>query len=318
MSGDYISYGWFSARGESKKQLEDESILRHRPGEGITGRVAATGEIYVTEDIQSDPVILVLEGEKKRLQNLHGGISLPLRAHEKIIGVMRIWMFERHIFSETEIRILIAFSEMAGNAIHRAMLFEQTLQHADELTQAYDNTLAGWARALELRDEITEGHTRRVTQLTLKLARAMNVPENEIVHIRRGALLHDIGKMGIPDSILHKPGPFTVQERTIMEQHTQYAHDMFSTISFLQPALDTPFCHHEHWDGNGYPRKLKGGQIPLSARIFSIVDVWDALTSDRPYRFAWSHEKTREYILKRAGKQFDPRVVEAFFSLELE
>lgn len=317
-SGDYVSHGWFSARGESKNKLKDESILRHRPGEGITGRIAITGEMYVTEDVQKDPVMFILDGEKKRMQNLHGGISLPLRAQEKIIGVMHIWMFERHIFTETEIRILIAFAETAGNAIHRAMLFEQTLQHADELTLAYDNTLAGWARALELRDEITEGHTRRVTELTLQLARALNIPENELVQIRRGALLHDIGKMGIPDSILHKPGPFTAQERTIMEQHPQYAHDMISSISFLQPALDIPFCHHEYWDGNGYPRKLKREQIPLAARIFSVIDVWDALTSDRPYRKAWSKKKTREYIIERAGKQFDPRIVEVFFSLELE
>ncbi len=317
-SGDYVSHGWFSARGESKNKLKDESILRHRPGEGITGHVAVTGDIYVTEDMQKDPFMLMLAGEKKRLQNLHGGISLPLRAQEKIIGVMHIWMFERHVFSETEIRILIAFAETAGNAIHRAMLFEQTLQHADELALAYDNTLAGWARALELRDEITEGHTRRVTEITLQLARALNIPENELVQIRRGALLHDIGKMGIPDSILHKPGPFTAQERTIMEQHTQYAYDMISSISFLQPALDIPFCHHEYWNGNGYPRKLKREQIPLAARIFSVVDVWDALTSDRPYRKAWSKKKTREYILERAGKQFDPRVVEVFFSLEIE
>ncbi len=313
-SGDYVSHGWFSARGESRNQLKDESILRHHPGEGITGHVAMTGEIYVTEDIQEDPVMFMLEDEKKRLQNLHGGISLPLRAQEKIIGVMHIWMIDQHIFGETEIRILIALAETAGNAIHRAILFEQTLQHADELALAYDNTLAGWARALELRDEITEGHTRRVTELTLQLARALHVPESEIVHIRRGALLHDIGKMGIPDSILHKPGAFTMQERIIMEQHTQYAYDMISSISFLQPALDIPFCHHEYWDGNGYPRKLKGEQIPLAARIFTVVDVWDALTSDRPYRMAWSKEKTRSYILERSGKQFDPQVVEVFFS----
>ncbi len=317
-SGDYVSHGWFSARGESKNKLKDESTLRHRPGEGITGLVALTGEMYVTEDMQKDPYLFMLEGEKRRLQNLHGGISLPLRAQEKIIGVMHIWMVEPHIFSETEIRILIALAETASNAIHRAMLFEQTLQHADELALAYDNTLAGWARALELRDEITEGHTRRVTELTLKLVRALGIAEHEIEHIRRGALLHDIGKMGIPDSILHKPGPFTAQERTIMQQHTQYAYDMLSSISFLQPAIDIPFCHHEHWDGKGYPRGLKGEEIPLAARIFSIIDVWDALTSDRPYRQAWSKEKTREYILERSGKQFDPQIVEAFFSLEIE
>lgn len=157
-----------------------------------------------------------------------------------------------------------------------------------------------------------------MTELTLQLARALNISENELVQIRRGALLHDIGKMGIPDSILHKPGPFTMQERAIMQRHAQYAYDMISAIPFLQSALDIPFCHHEHWDGNGYPRKLMGEEIPLAARIFSVVDVWDALTSDRPYRMAWSKEKTREYIIERAGKQFDPHIVEVFFSLEIE
>ena len=317
-TGEFASFGWYSADAPLDLPSPQESALRHLPNAGITGRIVATGDIYVTEDIQKDPVAIILDGEHERLKDVHGGISLPLRTQEQIIGVMHIWSLKPRIFTEIEIRLLIALAETAGNAIHRATLFEQTLQHADEITQAYDNTLAGWARALELRDEITEGHTRRVTELTLKLARAMKIPEDEIVHVRRGALLHDIGKMGIPDSILHKPGPFTAQERIIMEQHTQYAHDMLSSISFLQPALDIPVCHHEHWDGNGYPRKLKGEQIPLSARIFTVVDVWDALTSDRPYRPAWTYEKTREYILERAGKQFDPRVVEVFFSLELE
>jgi PAS domain S-box-containing protein/putative nucleotidyltransferase with HDIG domain len=317
-TGEFVSHGWYSVDTPFAIPLSDEASLHHLPNVGITGRIVATGDIYVTEDIQKDPIVLILDGERERLKDVHGGISLPLRTQEKIIGIMHIWSLRPRIFTEIEIRLLIALAETASNAIHRATLFEQTLQHTDEITKAYDHTLAGWARALELRDEITEGHTRRVTELTLKLARAMNISEDEIVHIRRGALLHDIGKMGIPDSILHKPGPFTAQERFIMEQHTQYAYDMLSSISFLQSALDIPVCHHEHWDGNGYPRKLKGGQIPLSARIFTVVDVWDALTSDRPYRLAWTYEKTREYILERAGKQFDPFVVEVFFSLELE
>ncbi|MBI5351560.1 MAG: GAF domain-containing protein [Chloroflexi bacterium] len=317
VSSDYVSHGWFSARGESKNKLKDESILRHRPGEGITGHVALTGEIYVTEDIQNDPVTHVLGEEEKRLKDLHGGISLPLRAQDEIIGVMHIWMFGRHIFNESEIRILIAFAETAGNAIHRAMLFEQTVQQADELVHAYDNTLAGWARALELRDELTEGHTRRVTELTVQLARAMGVPENALVQIRRGALLHDIGKMGIPDSILHKPGPLTANEQKIMRMHTQYAYDMLLLIPFLRQALDIPYCHHEKWDGTGYPRGLKGEQIPLAARIFAVVDVWDALTSDRPYRNAWSSERVRDYLLSESGKYFDPRITEKFLQLDL-
>ena len=171
------------------------------------------------------------------------------------------------------------------------------------------------ARALELRDELTEGHTRRVTELTLELARAMNIPETELVQIRRGAILHDIGKMGIPDSILNKPGPLAAHEQRIMRMHPQYAYEMLSFIPFLQSALDIPFCHHEWWNGEGYPRGLIGEEIPLSARIFSVVDVWDALTSDRPYRAAWTPERTLNYLQDGSGKQFEPRVVEAFLSL---
>ncbi|MBI5296138.1 MAG: GAF domain-containing protein [Chloroflexi bacterium] len=195
-------------------------------------------------------------------------------------------------------------------------LAEQAVEkHADELALAYDNTLAGWARALELRDELTEGHTRRVTELTLTLARALNVSEDELAHIRRGSLLHDIGKMGIPDSILHKPGALTAQEQRIMQLHPQYAFEMLSLIPFLRPALDIPYCHHEHWNGRGYPRGLKGVQIPLSARIFAVVDVWDALTSDRPYRKAWPREQAREYLVSNSGTQFDPEIVKTFLDM---
>jgi PAS domain S-box-containing protein/putative nucleotidyltransferase with HDIG domain len=317
-TGEFVSRGWYSVNAQPNFSLSDESNLRHFPNSGITGRVAATGEIYMSDDIQKDPVLVILDGERERLKDVHGSVSLPLRAQEKIIGVMHIWSTECRIFTDSEIRLLIALAETTSNSIHRAILFERTQEHAEELALAYDKTLEGWARALELRDEITEGHTRRVTELTLKLVHALNIPENEIVHIRRGALLHDIGKMGIPDSILHKPGPFTAQERTIMQQHTQYARDMLASISFLQPAIDIPYCHHEHWDGAGYPRGLKGEDIPLAARAFSVIDVWDALTSDRPYRPAWTKEKTRDYILERSGKQFDPQVVEVFFSLVID
>jgi putative nucleotidyltransferase with HDIG domain len=317
-SGDYVSRGWYSAKDEPDKQLSDESILCHRPGEGITGYVAITGEVYVSEDIQNDPLIFILSGEKNRMKDLHGGISLPLRAQEKIIGVLHVWTVARHRFNEMEIRLLIALAETAGNAIHRAMLYEQTLEHADELSRAYDNTLAGWAHALELRDELTEGHTRRVTELTIQLARALGIPESDFVHIRRGALLHDIGKMGIPDSILHKPGPLTASETKIMHLHPQYAREMLAPVSFLRLALDIPYCHHERWDGSGYPRGIKGDEIPFAARIFSIVDVWDALTSDRPYRPAWKHQKVCEYIKKGSGKSFDPRIVETFLQMMLK
>ncbi len=188
-------------------------------------------------------------------------------------------------------------------------------QQAEELKKAYDATLEGWARALELRDKDTEGHTRRVTELAMKLARAINVPEEQLIHIHRGAILHDIGKIAVSDKILHKPGPLTAEEMEIMRRHPQYAYDMLSHIEYLRPALDIPYCHHERWDGSGYPRGLKGEEIPLAARIFAVADVFDALTSDRPYRPAWSKKQAVDYIVAHSGKCFDPRIVEVFLSL---
>ena len=186
----------------------------------------------------------------------------------------------------------------------------QNSQHA--LQHSYDVTLEGWARALDLRDKETENHTQRVTQLTLAVARRMGMGAATIEHMRRGALLHDIGKMGVPDRILLKAGPLTDSEWAVMRQHPTYAHELLSPIAYLQSALDIPYCHHEKWDGTGYPRGLSGEQIPLAARIFAVVDVWDALLSNRPYRAAWTEEQALEYITSGAGAHFDPRVVEAF------
>jgi putative nucleotidyltransferase with HDIG domain len=180
---------------------------------------------------------------------------------------------------------------------------------------AYDATIAGWSHAMDLRDRETEGHTQRVTDLTLKLARTMGLPELDLLHVRRGALLHDIGKMGVADSILLKPSRLTDEEWAEMRRHPEFAYEMLSSIRYLQPALDIPYCHHEKWDGTGYPRGLSGDAIPIAARIFAVVDVWDAVTSDRPYRKAWSREKALEYIQEQAGKYFDPRVVEYFLSM---
>jgi response regulator RpfG family c-di-GMP phosphodiesterase len=181
-----------------------------------------------------------------------------------------------------------------------------------ELALAYDTTLEGWSRALDLRDKETEGHSQRVTEMTLRLARAMGMGQSELVHVRRGALLHDIGKMGIPDSILLKPALLTEEQTAIMRRHPVYAYELLSPIDYLRPALDIPHCHHEKWDGTGYPRGLKGEQIPLAARIFAVVDVWDALRSDRPYRPGWSEDRVREHIWTLAGTHFDPKVVTVF------
>ena len=188
----------------------------------------------------------------------------------------------------------------------------------DDLILAYDSALDGWAKALELRDRITEGHTRRVVNLTLAIAREFGFSDEELVHIRRGALLHDIGKMGIPDSILQKEGALTDAEWVIMRKHPLYSYDLIKEIDYLLPAADIPLYHHEKWNGEGYPRGLKGEEIPLPARIFAIVDVWDAVTSDRPYRKAWPREKAVSYIEERQGLDFDPEVVKVFFSLNSE
>ncbi len=190
---------------------------------------------------------------------------------------------------------------------------EQKLeQYARALADAYDRTLEGWAKALELRDELTEDHTRRVTEMAVRFARLLGLGEEQVIHIRRGAILHDIGKMALPDSVLRKEGPLTPEERHLINRHPQLAYEMLYPIEFLRPALEIPYAHHERWDGKGYPRRLKGEAIPLAARIFSIVDVWDALTTDRPYRKAWSPQRTLEYIRSQAGKMFDPTLVEFF------
>ena len=182
----------------------------------------------------------------------------------------------------------------------------------NELLEAYDRTIEGWAQALDLRDHETEGHSRRVTEAALMLAMKAGIHGSELNHIRRGALLHDIGKLGIPDAILLKPGKLTAEEWGVMKQHPVYAYDWLSKIPFLLPALDIPYCHHERWDGSGYPRGLMGEEIPLAARVFAIIDVWDALLSERPYRKALSQAQVREYLVEKRGIEFDPSVVELF------
>jgi PAS domain S-box-containing protein/putative nucleotidyltransferase with HDIG domain len=194
-------------------------------------------------------------------------------------------------------------------------LEKRVLERTQELAEAYDTTLQGWARALELRDKETEGHSRRVTQMTLHLAQALNIPDDELVHIRRGALLHDIGKMAIPDEILRKGSNLTEIEKEIVSQHPAIAHKLLSPIAYLGKALEIPYCHHEHWDGSGYPRGLKGEQIPLAARIFTIADIWDALLSDRSYRKAWSREKALAYLKENSSVLFDPEILQVFLDL---
>lgn len=191
----------------------------------------------------------------------------------------------------------------------------ERVQKERELAGAYDATLEGWSHALELRDKETDGHSRRVLEMTMKFSHALGINGAELQHIRRGALLHDIGKMGIPDSILQKPGELTDEEWEIMRKHPYYAYEMLSPIEYLRPALDIPYCHHEKWDGSGYPRGLKGEEIPLAARIFALADVWDALVSERPYSEAWPAEEAKKYIQEHSGTHFDPELVKIFLQL---
>lgn len=241
--------------------------------------------------------------------------AVPLIAKGKTNGVMEI--FHRTALHPRQdwLDFLDALARQAAISIESARLYDNLQRANFDLTLAYDATLEGWARALDLRDRETEGHTQRVTQLTLQLARSMRIHQEDLVHIRRGALLHDIGKMGIPDRILHKPGPLDEAEWEIMHQHPVFAFQMLSPIEFLRAALDIPYAHHEKWDGSGYPRGLRGEAIPISARVFAVVDVWDALLSDRPYRKAWEKQRAIDFIRSQSGIHFDPSVVEAFLAL---
>lgn len=190
--------------------------------------------------------------------------------------------------------------------------FSSLQQSRQALERSYQETLYGWSQAMDLRDKETEGHTQRVTDLALWLARELGVDEEELVHIHRGALLHDVGKLAIPDAILLKPGPLTEEEWVVMRKHPVYAYEFLHRVEYLRPALAIPRYHHEKWDGTGYPYGLKGEEIPLAARIFAVADVWDALRSDRPYRRAWSAEQALAHIKSEAGTHFDPQVVAAF------
>jgi diguanylate cyclase (GGDEF)-like protein/putative nucleotidyltransferase with HDIG domain len=207
------------------------------------------------------------------------------------------------------------------NVIHEMFqLHQETLTSASEqvrevLAGAYDATIESWAHLLDMKDKETEGHSTRVTRMTEELTECIGMNAEERLYARWGALLHDVGKMGVPDAILHKPGPLTEEEWVIMQQHTTLAYEMLLSVSFLRPALDIPYCHHEKWDGTGYPRGLKGEEIPLSARLFAVIDVYDALTSDRPYRQAWSKQKAVTYLRSLSGTHFDPRAVNVFLKM---
>jgi len=306
----------FAMRDSTSYETELESAIglmatarraRFATGEGVSGHVVLTGEFH--RDPAADLGVALARPEwRGRTRAL---VCAPLIAQTERIGVL--WLSRPEPFSDHEARLIAAIADIAANAIKRATLMEQSQRDALNLALAYEDTIEGWSRALDLRDHETEGHSLRVTDLTVRLAQEAGLPEDEIAHVRRGALLHDIGKMGVPDSILLKPCPLNAAELAIMRRHPVHAYNMLGPIAYLRPALDIPYRHHEKWDGTGYPDGLRGDAIPFAARLFAIVDVWDALTSDRPYRAAWTPDQALAYIHEQRGRHFDPDTVDLFF-----
>jgi response regulator RpfG family c-di-GMP phosphodiesterase len=290
---------------------------RLRVSEGNAGRAALERRVIHISNMTQTP------GEFKHSPQFVSEkfveyYGVPLIAKGQVKGVLEI--FHRGTLNPTPewMEFLEAIARLAAIAIDNATLFIE-LQHTNiQLGLAYDATIEGWSKALDMRDKETEGHAHKVAEITLQLAKMVGIKEQELMNIRRGSLLHDIGKMAIPDKILLKPGPLSNEEWNVMQKHPVYAHQLLSPIEYLRPSLEIPYCHHERWDGTGYPRKLKGEQIPLSARVFTVVDVWDALQSDRPYRKPWPLEKINEYIHSGSKTHFDPKIVEAFMEMQHE
>jgi hypothetical protein len=284
-------------------------------GHGHAGRAALERRAITVPDVGSDPGAFArapLLGDEGFVWYM----AVPLVCKGQVRGVLEV--FRRSAFRPDAewLEFLDAVAGQTAVAIDNAVLFEDLQRSNVDLALAYDATIEGWSRALDLRDQETEGHSLRVTEMTVRVARGLGFSAADQVHVRRGALLHDIGKVGIPDAVLLKPGPLDADEWVVMKRHPRLAYDLLSPIAHLRPALDIPYCHHEKWDGSGYPRGLAGESIPLAARAFAVVDVWDALRSDRPYRKAWPEEKVRTHVADLGGTHFDPEVLAAFLRID--
>lgn len=321
MDGDFAAILLLSEDGKSWKFLRHwespQRTLPKRPAESIptealtwTENKILQGESIRINSLDDYPPEAVADRKFGESEGIKSLLSVPIRGKaQSIAGAVDIVSYTHHVtWTESDVTHLKLIGDAIANLLERKRAEE-------DLAEAYDTTLEGWAKALELRDKETEGHSRRVTEITLAVARAAGIPEKEIEHIRRGAILHDIGKMGIPDEILRKNGPLTEEDRVIVNKHPITAYNLLKPIAFLKKALDIPYCHHEKWDGSGYPRGMKGEQIPLAARIFAVADVWDALSYDRPYNQAWSREKIISYLIEQSGKHFDPTIVRLFLSM---
>ena len=283
-------------------------------GQGFAGRAALERRLVHVPNLFEGGGDLArnLLLEQERFVTYFG---MPLIVKGGVKGVLEVY-HRRPFDPDTDwLEFLASLAGQAGIAIDNAQLFDGLQRSHHDLAIAYDATIEGWSRAMDLRDHESEGHTQRVTDVAVRLAIAAGLSNEALGHLRRGALLHDIGKLGIPDRVLFKPGALSAEEWDLMRQHPQFAYDMLATIPYLRAALDIPYCHHEKWDGSGYPRGLRGEHIPLAARLFAVVDVWDALRSDRPYRPAWPDDQVLEYLRSESGKHFDPQAVSLFFEV---
>ena len=296
---------YVAGRGFHTKAIEH---VRQPLGEGYAGQAAQERSIVHIPDLskEHDSFLRKMSLAGEDFVSYHG---VPLIAKGQVVGVLEVFHRTWLVRDEEWLDFLKALAAQAAIAIDNVTLFDNLQRSNRELAQAYDATIEGWSRALELRDNETEGHTQRTADLTVKLVRLFGLSDAELVQVRRGALLHDIGKMGIPDGILLKRDTLTEAEWVVMKKHTVFAYEMLSPIRYLRSALDIPCAHHEKWDGTGYPLGLKGEQIPLVARIFAVADVWDALRSDRSYHASWSVRKVRGHLRSLAGTHFDPHVV---------
>ena len=298
-----------AAQGWLKKVYEKP----FRKDEGLVGFVFGSGHTYISPNLRQDPFLLARS--RPFVPDPSSSISVPVKNERGTSGVFTLAVKDPSRITKELVQFVEMFGSYCGIVLGRSEQIQELRQAKDEVAQAYDETLRGWARALGYRDSETFEHTERVTELSSALGKALGLEERQLEALRRGAILHDIGKIGIPDAILGKPGALTEEEQAVMRTHAAFAYELLKPIDFLKDAVVVPYCHHEHWDGSGYPRGLKGEQIPLLARIFTVADVYDALTSDRPYRAAWTKEQTLDYIRSQSGKIFDPHIVEVFLSV---
>jgi HD-GYP domain-containing protein (c-di-GMP phosphodiesterase class II) len=305
------SLSLYTNTGFTRKNSFSTSHIRI--GEGLAGRVVLQRKLVHIADLNN--TIEFSPSDYTKEENFVSCFGIPLIAKGQIKGVLEIYTRYEFYPDSEWLNFLHTMAGQAAIAIDNVQMFKNLQRSNQELILAYDTTLAGWGRALELRDKETQGHTDRVGEMTLKLARRLGIEGEELTNIMRGTLLHDIGKMGIPDHILHKPGTLTEEEWEIMRQHPQYAYNLIYPIHYLRPALDIPYAHHERWDGSGYPRGLKGEDIPIAARIFAVVDIWDALLNERVYRNAWPEDKVIDYLKSAAGIELDPEIVEVFLEM---